>query len=1209
MQGKLLLEQLMSGNPPRSNYSGSPHSLHNAPVRSSPPYPAHDPPEYRSPYVQAGPLELPEIRGSLPQSAPQSEPQQRSLFDFVSPFDALSSTSSTQVKKKPVPPQPSASSTEDSSWTAISDPKRRSVDNLLEQMTNSRPYPHSVNAYDFYDAAAADYPSMEPSRPLPQQPTEQKQAPAPPPLIPQPEQLVPIRQPESPPNRRSSPQRTQPQRARLGDSPAGSQQGGSRRDKDGSPGPRGGTGSIRRGRGGKNVANANFQPQTIVFDVSQQLEEIQAPRDFVKTTAIALVKQEPVFLPGTTIGATHWIAYAMSRGRVRVISRSNGDRTLLQLPSFYGNASVSDMAVHRNRLAGVTTDGGFVVWQLPEVITDDVPGRLILCVLPPQDGEPLQSVKWHPKESDTLAVASENQIYIIDLANVASLHEGPIPQSDLRHIGSHLTTNAPLVAFDFDILQQSLITISTDSVLTTWNTVDQVPYANVKIRGEDPPSSLTYADGIIVVGRKFGTVFQLLSASTKQVLSTLKFVNTAAPTEEMFGHACYDSRIQTLWIANSKRESVIAFKFNQDLPVFGEDRGFVDQVLEFTGPRASIHFVILTADSDPNGDEAYASCIAAKVMPSELALAGFSVHSGGVDQILVRKEWFYESLNSAASKFPFFIAPETKQQKPLPAAPAVLPPRPVTPEDVDADTYSREEPRAQEQKSVNNGGNSKGQKGGRNVQWNKDDGGNGGKSKEKEKEKQQDKEKDDGVNTLALSKEMKKLEETLHQRITKSFNKEMDKQHQRFEDARAHEQAEDFARQEKILKLISTELTRNTTRVVEVAVKNEVQNSVLPALENITKGEVRHALNDHVGRAVNELISHRIPNEMENVMLRPDFTGKLSQAIVGTLSAVIDRQVKQTVSDVVVPEVIALKSEITRWQSETSRNHDAAILSLERTVRALADQVKFLSSRPPSGEPKVPQQQQQQQMPPQMQQQMGPQMGPMPNPMQRMQHQHQQQPMGPMPPQQQQPPAPLWYSPDSQQAQAQPVPSWYNNRGGIAAPQPSHPIQPPPVEKGVTSEEMSKYEDQFLEALSSSSRDDLINLLARTNIDSVMPLRPDALTLSQTLVIVIIHRNTTIVEQTAPSDLAFKVAIQWLHRALVVLRLDDNMMVDYVPRVMPTTYRLLGVAEKRLALLPEKSPSTNDGISHLRDIRSIIERKIPSVTKMSASEMAGPMQL
>jgi len=114
--------------------------------------------------------------------------------------------------------------------------------------------------------------------------------------------------------------------------------------------------------------------------VSQPLDEIQA-RDSVKSTAIALVRQDPIFLPGTTIGATHWVAYAMTRGRVRVISRSSGDRTLLQLPQVFAPiSSVIDMAVYGNRLAGVTSDGGFVVWELPELIMDDVPyvGLLVL---------------------------------------------------------------------------------------------------------------------------------------------------------------------------------------------------------------------------------------------------------------------------------------------------------------------------------------------------------------------------------------------------------------------------------------------------------------------------------------------------------------------------------------------------------------------------------------------------------------------------------------------------------------------------------------------------------------------------------------------------------------------------------------------------------------------------------------------------------------
>ena len=74
------------------------------------------------------------------------------------------------------------------------------------------------------------------------------------------------------------------------------------------------------------------------------------------------------------------------------------------------------------------------------------------------------------------------------------------------------------------------------------------------------------------------------------------------------------------------------------------------------------------------------------------------------------------------------------------------------------------------------------------------------------------------------------------------------------EDARANEQAADFVRPEKILKLISNELTKNTTRVVEMAVKSEVQNSVLPSSEAITRNEVKAALGNQIARGVMDSI-------------------------------------------------------------------------------------------------------------------------------------------------------------------------------------------------------------------------------------------------------------------------------------------------------------------------------------------------------------------
>ncbi|KAJ2968247.1 hypothetical protein NUW54_g13272 [Trametes sanguinea] len=255
------------------------------------------------------------------------------------------------------------------------------------------------------------------------------------------------------------------------------------------------------------------QSQNIVFDVKQPLEEIQAPQDAVKSTAIALVKVDSTFLPGTTIGATQWVAYAMTKGRVRVISRSSGDRTLLQLPAlFHPATSVSDMSVHGNRLAGVTSDGGFVVWELPPVITDDVPPMPNLFM----------AVKWHPQQPDLVAVASDTNLYLINIADAAHAFGGePISQGELHRVGQIFSVPSPIVAFDFDVPRNALATISEDSTLTMWNIRDKLPFWSHKIRGDDLPSSLTFVDGGVIVGRKKGTIFQLLPVNLTFEVSPL----------------------------------------------------------------------------------------------------------------------------------------------------------------------------------------------------------------------------------------------------------------------------------------------------------------------------------------------------------------------------------------------------------------------------------------------------------------------------------------------------------------------------------------------------------------------------------------------------------------------------------------------------------------------------------------------------------------
>lgn len=317
--------------------------------------------------------------------------------------------------------------------------------------------------------------------------------------------------------------------------------------------------------------------------------------------------------------------------------------------------------------------------------------------------------------------------------------------------------------------------------MTLWNIPDKSPFWNHKVRGDDVPSSITFVDDGIVVGRKNGTVFQLLSVVSKNVLATIKFVNGHQEDKEMFGHVNYDSRVQTLWVANSRRDSMIAFKigFDSSPTASGEVKGaYFEQVLEFCGPKPTIHFVILSAEADPTGEEAHAACVAAKVPPGELALVAFSVHSTGVDQILIRKEWFESALATTAAKYPAHLLPnphsttaaESKRQSGGQASvPLPVPPRARTPpsEEVDGD-IAREEARASESKGKKSAAAAK-----QKTVGFKDSDDNGKDKKEKNSDAALISESALGQ---ALSREIRKSEESLHTRIGRLIGKEMDKQ-------------------------------------------------------------------------------------------------------------------------------------------------------------------------------------------------------------------------------------------------------------------------------------------------------------------------------------------------------------------------------------------------------------------------------------------------
>lgn len=85
------------------------------------------------------------------------------------------------------------------------------------------------------------------------------------------------------------------------------------------------------------------------------------------------------FQRGRTVAATKgWLAYTLSRGRIRLIDRISGARTIIQLDA---TGPITDVAAAAETLAVVASDGSVSVFSIPSNWDrDDPPCPLIFSL-------------------------------------------------------------------------------------------------------------------------------------------------------------------------------------------------------------------------------------------------------------------------------------------------------------------------------------------------------------------------------------------------------------------------------------------------------------------------------------------------------------------------------------------------------------------------------------------------------------------------------------------------------------------------------------------------------------------------------------------------------------------------------------------------------------------------------------------------------------
>lgn len=137
------------------------------------PYAPYMAESFQSPYAQG--QETPRDMSSLhqqpqipqPQSQSPPSPSRKSMFDFVSPFDALANTNAGSIKRKAVP-EPTPEAVDDGWLASVNDPKRKSMENLMDQLTRSQVPAHPTTQQQQIDSYSPEpvmiMPSVDPMR-------------------------------------------------------------------------------------------------------------------------------------------------------------------------------------------------------------------------------------------------------------------------------------------------------------------------------------------------------------------------------------------------------------------------------------------------------------------------------------------------------------------------------------------------------------------------------------------------------------------------------------------------------------------------------------------------------------------------------------------------------------------------------------------------------------------------------------------------------------------------------------------------------------------------------------------------------------------------------------------------------------------------------------------------------------------------------------
>ncbi|KAF2826460.1 hypothetical protein CC86DRAFT_30125 [Ophiobolus disseminans] len=205
--------------------------------------------------------------------------------------------------------------------------------------------------------------------------------------------------------------------------------------------------------------------------------------------------------------------------------------------------------------------------------------------------------------------------------------------------------------------------------------------------------------------------------------------------------------------------------------------------------------------------------------------------------------------------------------------------------------------------------------------------------------------------TAAPSAELdaKKLEKIVQSEITKGFSRELDIMYKRFDEDKRVLNAANGAKQEAILRLVSSTLTENVEGVIRKMVDENIRNVLLPEVLAQTSATLEKSIGSNLKTALGPQLSKEIPDAVARALKAPHVVHSLSEQVAKKVTGTLEPIVVASAASVVNPAISNLSNVIEKQigeqlrQGHAQRREDASkIAQLTDTVHTCLETIQSM---------------------------------------------------------------------------------------------------------------------------------------------------------------------------------------------------------------------------------------------------------------------------